>query len=631
MIQVNSLHYNYPSSTRSTRSHTLTPHDAVTIFCIVDGSNESIVSIIEDHILETISSTWWNIKETTQDFSYITEHYNHFITSFPKEDLRDLRVLLGMLQWEYLTLSTIGWTSGIFIEADGKLIDITVQENKSYEFHSITNGKIPNGATVYLSNDRIDSILWEDVLGELAHLEANIWSETSTKIIEREITNNLHIIRLSRHIHSAPLPTFHREKRKQWDIIRDKWVLFVEYIRSKKMWEKTKWLIQKLPNIDNQKYLYPFLVIGIIILFTLLYSLVSSVIWVLSTSTSDATNLLIKAKILVDEWQKLSNNPTAFNAKILEAEKILFDLRKEEVHILDTQELLGRITSMKKEAYDIQEIDMTHMISIIPFNPNEIKPLGVFEKDKRLSIIGEKWAILNYVTGDKLIKIIPYPSNEIAKSFDIGEDGSMYILTLENSILSPGRDDFRRINVTGQSTWEDALSIKTFNGNIYLLETSKEQVQRHKPWVNGFSQKSSILKSTQAWIFDLSIDGGIYLYMEDGKIFRYFGDKDVLSSITLNKIPWEWNINTSLPSTFITRSYLSYTYILNGNHIWIFQPNSKRFQDITSWEYKGQFELKIDEKIKSISVPRDGLIYVTTDLWIYDLKFEFIDGKIIFK
>ncbi len=98
MIQVNSLHYNHPDSGRYTRSHTLTPHDAVTIFCIIDGNNESTVSIIEDHILESISSTEWNIRETNQDFSYVTEHYNSFLTSFPKDDLIEVRILIGMLQ-----------------------------------------------------------------------------------------------------------------------------------------------------------------------------------------------------------------------------------------------------------------------------------------------------------------------------------------------------------------------------------------------------------------------------------------------------------------------------------------------------------------------------------------------------
>jgi hypothetical protein len=61
--------------------------------------------------------------------------------------------------------------------------------------------------------------------------------------------------------------------------------------------------------------------------------------------------------------------------KIAEAEKILFDLRKGEKHIIDTQELLERITAMKKEAYDIQEVDMTHLVSIIPINPLEINPV----------------------------------------------------------------------------------------------------------------------------------------------------------------------------------------------------------------------------------------------------------------
>ncbi len=100
--------------------------------------------------------------------------------------------------------------------------------------------------------------------------------------------------------------------------------------------------------------------------------------------------------------------------------------------------------------------------------------------------------------------------------------------------------------------------------------------------------------------------------MENGKIYRYFSDKDSLTSIILNKIPGEWNINTSQNSIFITRSYLSYTYILNGNHIWIFKPDSKRFQDVKSWTYVGQLELNTDSVVKNINVPRDGMMYITT-------------------
>jgi hypothetical protein len=93
------------------------------------------------------------------------------------------------------------------------------------------------------------------------------------------------------------------------------------------------------------------------------------------------------------------------------------------------------------------------------------------------------------------------------------------------------------------------------------------------------------MEQVQSGIFDLSIDGGVYLYMDDGKILRYAGDKNTITPIILNKIPGEWSIDTSKTSIFITRSYLSYTYILNGDRIWIFQPDSKRFQDVKAWNY----------------------------------------------
>ncbi len=92
----------------------------------------------------------------------------------------------------------------------------------------------------------------------------------------------------------------------------------------------------------------------------------------------------------MDDGQKLASNPIAFSAKIAEAEKILFDLRKEQAHTVDTQDLLSRISTMKKEVYDIQSIDMSHLTSIIPFNPLEITPVGIIEKDKKLTLIGEK-------------------------------------------------------------------------------------------------------------------------------------------------------------------------------------------------------------------------------------------------
>lgn len=97
-----------------------------------------------------------------------------------------------------------------------------------------------SGSTVYLSNDSIEGILGADVLEELSHLSPNEWNETSKRIIEREATNNLHMIRLSRKTYVTPVSPFRSSNKKQSDIIRENGALFVEYLRSKKMWEKTK-------------------------------------------------------------------------------------------------------------------------------------------------------------------------------------------------------------------------------------------------------------------------------------------------------------------------------------------------------------------------------------------------------
>jgi hypothetical protein len=67
------------------------------------------------------------------------------------------------------------------------------------------------------------------------------------------------------------------------------------------------------------------------------------------------------------------------------------------------------------------------------------------------------------------------------------------------------------------------------------------------------------------------------------------------------------------------RQNLAYAYVLSGKNIWIFAPDSKRFQDVTAWNYVAQLELQTTEDIRNISIPRDGLIYVVSEKAVYEL------------
>jgi hypothetical protein len=231
-------------------------------------------------------------------------------------------------------------------------------------------------------------------------------------------------------------------------------------------------------------------------------------------------NQIIQAQTLIEESQKLTSNSAAFNANIKAAEDILFQIRDRQEYMKDTQELLLRIEAMKKEMYDIQTIDITKRESIIPFNPLDISPIQVFEYNKKLNLIGKTSALLGYIPSNPLPQMISYPPGEEVLHADSTDDGNVYFLTKNKRILSTKRNEITYANVTGQNGWEDAGKIRTFNNNLYLIDQNIGQIYRHKPGVNGFSQKSEVLPVTLSGILDVGIDGGFYIVTDEPRIYR---------------------------------------------------------------------------------------------------------------
>lgn len=51
---------------------------------------------------------------------------------------------------------------------------------------------------------------------------------------------------------------------------------------------------------------------------------------------------------------------------------------------------------MKKEVNDIQTIDVSKLNSVMRFSDPNFKSVGLFERDKKISVIGETSAILGF-------------------------------------------------------------------------------------------------------------------------------------------------------------------------------------------------------------------------------------------
>ena len=151
--------------------------------------------------------------------------------------------------------------------------------------------------------------------------------------------------------------------------------------------------------------------------------------------------------------------------------------------------------------------------------------------------------------------------------------------------------------------------------------------------MNGFSQKTPVFTAPIPGIKEIWIDWWFYVMTDTQKILRIMNTKGYTQSgIILNKIPGEYTVGWNNKNvSLILQNNLKYIYVLDSNRIWIFEPDSKRFQDVHSWNYIAQMELWTTEEIRSISVPRDGKIYVVTNNGVYDINFEFVDNNIILR
>lgn len=630
MIYTDLFHHIWGPTAGRVRSHRLHPSEWVTVFCILSGEKENILSILEDHLLESISSIEWELSNLKGDFTYISENFNHFIQNISEEERVGLGVVFAVLIDTELAFAHIGDTSVLLVEEDGSITDLSNNDTSKVEFQAISSGEVLPWSHMYLSSSPLENRLSDDLIRDLSSLNQIEWKNIITDVFKKEIQDTIHVGYISNSV-KQKIQNESR-KSKQLDILRrGSWDLLSRIQKSSGI----RWIQSQVSSFfasKKQETKIVFLAIGIVLLFSLLYLLFSALFGAVSSPERDSKNQLIQAQELIDNSQKIINNPAAFNQSIQQAEELLFELRDKRIYMTDTQSLLARIEAMKKEVNDVQTIDMSKLNPVMQTQETNISPIGVYEYNKKLTLIWEDSAIVGYVRGEETPRAKSYPTGERARDFDFDDDGRFFILTEWGKVLSERGSEITYTSNSGKNEWSSSPIIGTFNGNIYLTNPSWQGIWRYRPGINGFSSPAEIIGDLWEKILDIGIDGGIYSLLQSGKIVRYiWGTAWEQKGLIINKIPGEYTIGKEDITQIFVHQNLSYTYVLSGNNVWIFSPDSKRFQDVTAWNYIAQLELQTTEEVRSISIPRDGLIYIVTNLGVYELKFEVADGKIILR
>jgi hypothetical protein len=176
----------------------------VTIFCILTGKKESITSVLEDHILESISQVEWSIESIDTDFTFVSENFNHFMQNIDESDRSTIGVILAVLIGDSLIFSHIGDTGIILVEQDGAITSLSNNDPSKTGFSAISSGEVLPGSHIYLSSSPLEDRVSDDLLRDLSDLNSAEWKDIISDILKKESQPTIHIAYISNEVTIQP-------------------------------------------------------------------------------------------------------------------------------------------------------------------------------------------------------------------------------------------------------------------------------------------------------------------------------------------------------------------------------------------------------------------------------------------
>lgn len=599
----------------------------------ISYTDRNIVEILEKLIIDLVLLKLDRFGDVYNSFSLVLEKLNKELKTLSKDyNFEKLNIFLWVIQKDTIHFSIL-WNYSIYLIKNNKIVDIADwMQSKNLEFSYISSGNILWNDMVFFSNLNLLDYITKDDIFEIVKTQKVDKLEIIEQILAQEAVNEQY------HIISVTLPTDSKEEINSlnFDLIKSKFLSIKDRIEEN---EKVVSLISKIKNkIDfKNKYIYlSFLGLWITISVILLYF----IIWAILNNQIEKTvpeqykNKLIEAKLILERTNKDIGNSDVFDANIKKAENLIFEVRWKNVFMSDVEKLLSLISALKKQKNWIETFNFTQDKAQIIFKEKDFGINWIFELNKKYYYIWTKSLIGPYIKWEEP-KAYPYPDWEEVVSADVTPDWFIFLLTKSARLIQFYKQNFKYVNVEWQTKWENSVNIKSYNWNIYLLSEKRNQILRHKPWINWFSSKQSLIdekEESKINIQDFWIDWGFYLLKWDLTLDKFF------TTPTFNKrsivINWVKNNSyerkTDKTAKLFVWQNLNYLYMLIDNRIWIFEADSRNYKDVKSIKYLWQLEPG-EKQVNTIFIPKDGEILIWNTEWVYKINFEVSDGKIIIR
>ncbi len=250
---------------------------------------------------------------------------------------------------------------------------------------------------------------------------------------------------------------------------------------------------------------------------------------------------------------------TALNqAKILkESDKNAARLQlKQALALVDEAQTVnpaGQPPSIRFEIQDqlneVNDIDVLyHLLSIAPASPEPSDLAQVVADDNNIYFLDRgAGRIYHYVVNESATQSGPDKDNgvilqtgakvgnvtvdrirDIAWAVSADNTKSWLVAVTGNALLQydPGAGAWRAPTIVDTSAWGEIRAVASYNGNLYLLDATKNQLWKYLPTANGYSpQATPYLPANSGADFshavDLAIDGEVWVLNSDGTLLRF--------------------------------------------------------------------------------------------------------------
>lgn len=600
MLQVSLLRHASEQSDSVVVTKKIRIDDRRQILLQIDSKKPHAASLVEGAIVDTVAESG-KAGETAAFFSFVLDRLNrHLRATVPDLKVEDVRVFLAAIDGDDIHFSVLGHYNAYLIRG-GRITDIAEgMASTASEFSYVSSGSVKHPDSLYVANiDLLDYLTEEDVT-ELATvgkddekrlaIENLIRREAGKRAIDCIALTNANVTDIA-----VPSAASSVEKAtiaarnamaKAAPIARDAAARISGAISEIPAAKKAYDAVKNHPIWKNEKFRAAAFGAGIVVCAFLLYVTISAIFQQKTDLAvpEEYKNRLIEAQVILDKAGKDLANKEVFKANLKKAEDLIFEVRGKNVYMNDVKRLLDSISILKKQMNGIESFDPKAHEADYVFSDKKFGPVGVFEIQKKYYFVGKTSLAGPFVKGAET-KVFPYPDGEEAVSSDASAEGVIYVLTKTNRVLKFYKGEFSYVNVDGQKSWEAGRAIKTFNGNLYVLSNDGTQIFKHKPSVNGFSSKSSVLVGDRAKkpkVLDFGLDGGFYVVRDDLMMDKIFTVPDYSErSLMLNGLPDDYALADAneIPK-FYAFANANYLYLILSNRIWVFEPDSRDYRNI---------------------------------------------------